>query len=351
MSADLVSENAKLQKSNSALLKITEITRQLVSAHDLDYILTGITNAAIEIVKAESATTFLYDAQANQLYFKVALGEKGEEVKSFRLPVDDKSIAGYIAQQRECLNIADATQDPRHYKKIDQTVGYATKSVLGAPILYQAELLGVIEAINKTEGTFDQEDENLLLTLASQAAIALKNAQLIKDLRNFFIHGIELLITALESLTPASKGQTFRVARIATALARKLGLEGKAFENIYYAALLHNIGMLKLSTESEPMDLRLHPILGADLFKEIKILEGIVPIIRSHHERFDGSGYPEGLKGEAIPRAAQIVGLADLVEEVNNSFADPEKFKLFLAENQNKFSPEILNALREIYLP
>jgi len=349
--ADELTGKQGLQKENATLYKLSEISRELVGAHDLTHLLHQITQAAREITDSDSATIFLYEPKANQLYFKVALGEKGEEVKKYLLAVDESSIAGWIAYHRKSQIIEDAGIDPRHYKKIDQEVGYQTKSVLGVPMIYQTELLGVLEAVNKKSGKFDRNDENFLQLLADQAAIAIKNAQLIEDLRNFFVNGIELLITALECPAPTGHGHAFRVARTATGMARILGIKGKAYENIYYASLLHDIGLLKLNTGS-PVDLRYHPMLGAELVSRIRLLEEIAPIIRYHHERLDGSGFPEALRGDEIPLEAQILGLAELLEE---EFADEQlagqDFANFLDRNAGKFQSSVLNALKDTYLP
>jgi len=320
----------------------------MVSAHDLDHLLTLITNAAIEIAEAESATIFVYAPKIHKLYFKVALGEKGADVKKYLLPIDDASIAGWIANHRESLIINDVSKDPRHYKKIDREVGYETRSVLGIPLLYQDELLGVIETINKKTGEFDPRDENYLKMLAGQAAIAIKNAQLIEDLRNFFVNGIELLITALESPAPTSGGHAFRVARTATAIARELGVKGKDYQDIYYAALLHDIGMLKLPFTQNPMNLRLHPLLGSELLSRIRLLEEVAPIIRYHHETFDGTGYPEGLKGDEIPLYSQILGLAENYDEEIETDSDYDKLENFIAEKEGKYSPKVLEAFKKI---
>jgi len=338
-----------LKQENATLYKISEISRELVGVHDLDHLLRQITLAAQEITGSDSATIYLYDPKTSQLYFKVALGEKGEDVKKYLLALDENSIAGWIGLHRQSQIVNDLRAAPRHYKKIDREVGYQTASILGVPMLYRGELLGVLEALNKKEGEFDSNDENFLQLLADQAAIAIKNAQLIEDLKNFFINGIELLITALECPAPTGQGHAFRVTRLATGIARYLGIRDKDYENIYYAGLLHDIGLLKLNS-NQPVDLRFHPVLGADMVSRIRLLEDIAPLIRYHHERLDGSGYPEALQGEAVPRDAQILGLAEAWdEEFGEKPCSAQELDNFLDANQGKFHSSVLDALKNIY--
>ena len=346
MSADFKDKIEELERRNSILLKIQELTRDLVSTHDLDLLLMKITDAARGIVGSESATIFLLDKEKNDLYFRVALGEKGNQVSKFRLPLNDASIAGWVAVHNEPAIVNDTAKDSRHFKKIDQDVGYQTHNVLAVPVDFGDETLGVLEAVNKQGGEYNDEDRSNLAMLATQAAIAINNALLVEELRNFFINGIELLIDAMEAQSKQEKGHAFRVARLATTIARKLGITGKNYEHIYYAALLHNIGKVQPLSPTE--DVRKHCIIGAELLSRIHLLRDIVPFVRHQYEHYDGSGFPDHLKGDKIPLGARILGLANEYEEKHGSSSDPEVIQNLINTHNGEFDPRLLEILPEV---
>lgn len=116
-----------------------------------------------------------------------------------------------------------------------------------------------------------------------------------------------------------SPGHCWRVAALATAIGEQFGISEEEFKDLYYGAALHDIGFLE-----QPLDgngttdelIKSHPVAGANMVKEIRMLRGVTPIIQHHHERFDGMGYPDGLGGEAIPFGARIVAIVEAYEEM-----------------------------------
>jgi len=343
MTTELQEKIKKLERENSNLLKLQELTSDLVSTTDLDHLLHKITEAARLIAGSESATIFLIDKDTKELYFKVALGEKGNQVSHFRLPLNEKSIAGWVAVHQEPTMVNDTSKDERHFKRIDRDVGYETHSILAVPVIFRDEILGVLEAINKQDGEYTPDDMKYLNLLATEAAIAIKNTQLIEDLRNFFVNGIELLIDAMENQSALERGHAFRVARLATSLARLAGVTGKEYENIYYAALLHDIGRIHPLPETD--DVRKHCIIGAEILSRIHLLRDIVPYIRHQYERYDGSGYPDHFRGENIPLGARILGLAEAYQEECEGSPDLETVRNFTESHQGEFDPHILELL------
>lgn len=342
-----------LQKKIDTLLQISDITLELNGTLDLDHLLQKITEAVKQLVQTEAGTIFLIDEDAQEIYFKVALGEKGEELKRTRIPLDDHSVAGWTILNRKIALVEDTASDARHYKKIDDVVQYQTKSILAVPIIYGEECLGAIEAINKHDGgKFTEDDQKNITLLATQAAVALKNANLVEELKNFFVNGVELLINALETINPYHRGHIFRVARTATAIARAMNITGKDYENIYYAALLHDIGKIKLESGQLTFNENYHAGMGADMLGQIKIFQKIAPLVRHHHENFDGSGFPDGLKGEAIPLGARIIGLADAYDIAMGESPSLEGLLEFREKKypqyEEHFDPGVMHALVSI---
>ncbi|MFQ6098497.1 MAG: ATP-binding protein [Armatimonadota bacterium] len=138
---------------------------------------------ASQVVGAESSSVILVDEETNELYFEVALGEKGEEVRRHRLKMGE-GIAGWVAEQRAPLLVEDATLDPRWKRSIGETIGYVPKSVLCVPLEARGKLIGVVQVLDKMGAeSFTLDDQELLCAFASQAAVAIDNAALYERLR------------------------------------------------------------------------------------------------------------------------------------------------------------------------
>jgi len=339
----------EVKKSSDIFKTLCEIGKDLSATIDLDELLTKIMEGAKQICDVKADSILLLDKKKEELYFRIALGEKSDEIKKVVLPVGE-GIAGWVAKSGEPLVINDVSIDPRFSKKVDELTKFKTKSILCVPIKFKDEILGVLEILNKSnEKEFTNADLQYLTVLASQAAIALNNSQLMDEFHNFFINMIEILVLAIEALEPGSKGHAVRVARLATAMARQLKFNTKDYETLYYAALIHDIGKLKID---EPK--QLHPILGVEMVKSIKLLQGTIPLIKCHHERFDGKGYPEGLKGEEISLGAGILAIAEDFEEkimslrIKDRSAFHEMKKNFLTDANKRYNSIVTAAFEEV---
>lgn len=335
------------------------IARTLSSALDLDGLLKKIGQACEKLTDSEASSIMLLDEDRKHLYFKVATGEKGHVLRRLTVPVGT-GIAGWVAQEGEPVVVNDVNKDERFMKQMDASTGFVTRSILAVPLMIGGELIGVCEAINKKgAGKFTAADKNILQNLANFAAVSVMNARLAENQQNFFTNVIEIIIAAIEARDPRYLGHPSRVAETACAIGRKLGVEGQAYRNLYYGALLHDIGMIALNHKvltdqatllaQERSVERIHPVLGAELIKSVKVLRGVVPIVRHHHEHWDGSGHPDRLSGEKIPLAARIIGLMEYVEELRLSgVAEPElgpmQIQLVKNESGKKFDPAVAEA-------
>jgi len=153
-------------------------------------------------------------------------------------------------------------------------------------------------------------------TVAGMAGAALRRGDLEDSQRNFFAHVTDLLVGALDAHVIEREGHAMGVARLANRLGHALGLSAERIEHLHFAAMLHDIGLLKFeqTRHRDSKALRLHPAVGARMLARIRLWEPIAPIVLHHHEWWDGSGYPDGKAGEAIPLEARIVALADAVD-------------------------------------
>lgn len=335
-----------------------DTARRLASTHDLDALLAEIGRTAEGLTQAEASSILLLDDDGQNLHFKTASGEKGRAVKRVTVPIG-QGIAGWVAQKWKPLVVNDVAKDPRFLKASDKESGFTTRQVLAVPMLVGDRLVGVCEAINRTNGDFSDQDMETLSDLASFAAVAVANAQLADRQRNFFSGTLSILTQAIEAHHPAYIGHPGRVTELAGQLGRALGMEGEALKDLYHGALLHDIGMLAVNhadlagqasaSAAEKSVERLHTVMGHDLVKDVKLLKGALPLIRHHHEFWDGTGHPDGLAGEAIPLGARILCLIEHLEEIRFSgLKDPEltEMQVQMAKNGtgSKFDPRVVDA-------
>ncbi|MGB3906775.1 MAG: GAF domain-containing protein [Anaerolineae bacterium] len=176
-------ENARLydriQRRAEELALLNEIGQALSSTLDLENALTLIMERINVMLKVEAGSLLLVDEEAEELVFQIALGERAEHVKPLRLKMG-QGIAGRVAQTGQPLLIPDVRQDPSRHKAIDISTDFLTRSMLCVPMIARGEIIGVIEVINKLEGTFTEHDQSLLASMAGYAAVAIDNARLFR---------------------------------------------------------------------------------------------------------------------------------------------------------------------------
>ncbi len=172
----------KISESNAALIRhLKEISTWVSSVHDLDKLLELIIESAARVVLAKAASLMLVEAKSKTLYFQVATGEKRNEVKDYRVKMG-QGIAGHVALTGEPLLIDDVSKDPRWYKEISESLGLETQSIACVPLRLAEEIIGVVQIIDKEDGSpIKNSDMHLLEEFASLAALAIRNAQNIQE--------------------------------------------------------------------------------------------------------------------------------------------------------------------------
>jgi putative nucleotidyltransferase with HDIG domain len=332
--------------TTEGLKEIFEIAKNVTSAVDVDALLKRISAAAERLLNAEASSIMLMDDDKQSLSFKVATGEKGGVVQKMKVKIGE-GVAGLVAQNKKLIVSNDAAKDPRFNSQMDKMSGFVTRSLICVPMLVEAELVGVVEVLNKKVGGFDPDDTVILESLASLAAVSISNARIAEDQRNFFVNVIEILIVAVESRDPRLAGHSWNVAQLATTLGRRMGVKDQEYKGLYYGALLHDIGFINVKefiSQGRTSDAETtHPKSGAEMVRNINLLKSAEPVIRHHHENFDGTGYPDGLSGEKIPLGARIVAVAEAVEEMRMNGYDTEKIKQMLKLGEHtRFDPLVV---------
>jgi putative nucleotidyltransferase with HDIG domain len=232
-----------------------------------------------------------------------------------------------------------------------------TGSIVVLPLAGESSWLGVLAIVHAKSATeFEKSKMDALNTLAGLTSVAMRNADLRDSQRNFFSHMTEILVTALDVHLDYNNGHGNRVAQYANRVGRALNLNEKQLQNLHFASLLHDIGMLKFDKSVPKSDktCQKHAELGYRMLARIRLWEDVAPIVHSHHERYDGTGYPEGLAGDDISLEARIVTLCDAFDAMtsNSSYKVAMSFEAALEEVRSctgtQFDPRVAKAFLDL---
>ncbi len=340
-------------------LELFSIAGSFNSTMDLDSLLKQIGGEAEKLLDSEASAIMLLTDDRKNLFFRVASGDKARALKTMTLPLS-QGIAGWVAANGKTEIVNDVKSDERFAGRFDKASGFETRSVLCVPMFFKGDLIGVIEVLNKRKGKYSQADVKLLESLAGLASVAITNVRVISEQKNFFSHVLELLVSLIETAKPGMQGHPSRAARLCCAIGRALEVSEHDYRMLYYAGLLHDVGYLAFRNIRLLGDLGMtnvseenHPLLSVKMLDGIRILEGALPAIREHHERFDGGGFPAALKGEQISLGGRILALVEAIEEMRMNGQDGAGVReraLALAQSGSgsRFDPAVVKALAAI---
>ena len=363
------------------LVRLNKIGIALSSEQNLTDLLALILNEARNFTNADAGS--LYIREGNSLVFMVAQNETlsrqskesfdSEPYKGKTLAISKESLAGYIAATGKILNIEDAYNLPENeeyhfYSDFDEENNYRTKSMLLIPLKEpKGDIVGVLQLINflNKKGeiiSFNREHEPLILSLASQAAVSIKNARLAEELKKAYLDVIFRLSLAAEYRDDNTASHLHRMSNYSALIAKKLGLPAEEVELIKHASPMHDIGKIGISdsillkpgklTQDEFNEMKKHTIIGAKILAngDTPLLKASEVIAQTHHEKFDGTGYPYQLKGKEIPLVGRIVALADVFDALTTkrcykpAFPVDESLAIIRRESNKHFDPKIVYA-------
>ncbi len=314
----------------------------------------------------DRSSVFVTDKASGLL---VALYSEGLDKQKITLTVK-LGVAGLVALTNQMLLIADAQSDPRFDSSFDKQTGYCTRNILCVPLQgSNGEALGAIQAINKLAGNFDEQDIEMLSSIAGIISIAIENAMLLKDSDRQFHSILEVLAASIDARDTLTAGHSTRVAQLAIGIGREMGFAEADIDVLRVSAILHDYGKIGVDDcvlkkngkldASEFSHMKQHATLTCDILEKIyfaRKYRGVPLIASSHHECLDGSGYPNGLDGNEIPFMAKILSVADVYEALTadrhyRQGMEPEQALTILEEGvmNNKFDAGVLAALR-VYL-
>jgi len=303
-----------------------DVGEKVGSVSHLKELVEQITRMIQRALFASASSVLLFDDQERELLFEVAEGPTGELLKQLRLNAQS-GVAGWVVRHGKPLIVNDVAKDPRFSKGVDEITGYVTRSIICAPLVVHRKIIGVIEVLNKLDGSdFSEQDLEILVPVAATAAIAIENVKLQQSIVDAYKGTIKALAAAIDAKDPYTRGHSQRVTEYALLAANSLSLLGEELETLEYAGILHDIGKIGIAdsilmkpgplTAEERNIICKHPLIAANMLKEVPFLEKARSLVLHHHERYDGKGYPDGLKGEAIPMGARLLAVADAFDTI-----------------------------------
>lgn len=309
------------QEANVMLDFLVEVSQKVGSVSRLEELVKHITQMTKHTLNASASSVLLFDDEERELRFDVAEGESEKVLKQMRLSAQS-GIAGWVAYHGKPLIINDVTKDQRFNKSVDKITGFITKSIICAPLVVHRKVIGVIEVLNKLDGgDFTEQDLETLTAVASTAAMAVENTRLHQLVLASYKSTIKSLAAAIDAKDHYTCGHSQRVMEYALLGATSLALPQEELEILEYAGLLHDIGKIGIAdsilskperlTDQEWEIMRRHPQIGSNILADIPFLEKASTLILHHHERYDGRGYPSGLKHEEVLIGARLLAVAD----------------------------------------
>ena len=333
-------------------------------------ILSTLRSAILE-TRANSGYVMLFSEEnKEQLVTEAAYSEDGDFPFPESMAVGE-GLSGYVARMGQQIAISADDAGPHDFDGLTTGIRAAvsvpliTRGFGGGSQSTAEQVLGVMTLLDLNNAhAFPSEDMELLQALSSLLAVAVSNAQMEERRRSTFLRTLESLATALEARDEYTRGHSQRVCEFSLMVGERMGFGTEALEELRVGTILHDIGKIGVPdeilnkrgrlTDEEFMTMRQHPVIGYEICKPLMLSEGVLMIIRNHHEKLDGTGYPDGLKGGELPLSLRIVCAVDAFDAMSSrrpyrEVMDPLHVQAELSKGAGtQFDPVVVEALREL---
>jgi putative nucleotidyltransferase with HDIG domain len=340
-------------------------------------LLEEVMDSLIKLMRAERGFLILRDPIDGKLKPETSRGIDHVNLEGAAFKVSG-TIIRKVAETGVPILTTNAQQDPRFVGQ-ESVVAFNLRSILCAPLKLKDVLIGVLYVDNRVHtGMFQESDLNLITAFADQAAVAINNADLFEKLKRTNLQleaaNIELGIAyeatlrgwvrALDFRDKETEGHTQRVTVLTQRLAQAMGVDREALEHITRGALLHDVGKMAISDEilrkkgplttEERAIIQKHPVYAYEMLSPIEFLRPAIDIPYCHHEKWDGTGYPRGLKEDQIPFAARIFPIIDVWDALTSdrpyrqAMQHDEVRQIVLADSGKHFDPLVVEAFMDL---
>ncbi len=351
-----------LYKRFSEMEALRAIDRAIISSFEMQVTLDVLLRQAIHHLEANAAAILILDDQLQTMKYVAAQGFRASEITTLEIR-PGQGFTGEVMLNRQPIKIADPALIEKD-KSFARMEGFA--HYCGAPLIARGQMKGILEIYQRTVPPEDPEWDLFLETLANQTAIAIDNAQMFESLQH---KNLELALAydatiagwsrALELRQEESPGHIERISQLTMALAQELDINKNEFTNIRHGVLLHDIGKMAVPdkillkkgqlTPKERKIMQEHPAYAHQWLSDVGYLKNALDIPLYHHEKWDGSGYPHGLRGEQIPLSARLFAVVDVWDALTSdrpyrkAWAHQEAINYLREQRGQHFDPQIVD--------
>ena len=324
----------RLKQQMRQLSALRSIDLAITSGLDLNLLLTMVLDQVYSLMQIDAACILLLNTKTNMLEFTAGKGFRSDSLQHTRLRFGD-GCAGRVALDRKMVHIPDLREMHTSFERSPHFQNEAFVTYYGMPLIAKGRILGVIEFFHRSPLQPDKDWLDFLGVITGQTAIAIDNAVLFKDLQRANLElnlaydaTIEGLSRALDLRDRETEEHTRRVTDLTVKLALRLSVDPTEMVHIRRGAILHDIGKVGIPdqilfkpgplADDEWTVMRRHPGIAVELLSPVVYLESALEIPHWHHEKWDGSGYPDRLGGEEIPFPARMFALADVYDALTS---------------------------------
>jgi len=316
-----------LKNKTVIISSMLEFANRINSLSNLDEIFDSILETVTELIDCNRISIMLLSEDKQSLVVNKSIGVSDQFEKKTRIKIGE-GIAGKVFEKGELTVINDLESEgfKKDYSEYDS---FISAPFICSPLAGPNLKLGVINVTNKRNNMpITDDDADIISYISKTASIAINNQLNEVKIEESYLETIKSLAGAIEAKDSYTRGHSDRVSKLSVGIAIEMGLSMEEIRILKFAGILHDIGKIGIleivlrkpdTLNAEEYELiKTHPSIGENILKDIKFLEKAKKLIRHHHERFDGSGYPNGLKGNDIPLGARIIAVADTFDAMNS---------------------------------
>ncbi len=348
---------AESARSNTAEWQsLLQISRTINGKLELDDTLEEIIKMSVALSSADACSIQLLNTNQDLFFAKTqGLSDQFIETGS-KIIHDNPNMKKSLTGDDVIINDIRKAKNLMHREDI---LAEGIITIMSIPLRQAEEVVGILSLYRKKRAGFKRRDKQLADAFAEQAVTAILNANLYMNIRNNYLETVKALTRAIEARDSVTHGHSERVMRISVAMAKVMKLNQQDIQTIEFGSMLHDIGKIGLDAEildnsvnmtiDEKMMLEMHPMIGKTIIEPVEFLRPCIPIVLYHHECWNGSGYPEGLKHDQIPYLAHIVSVAESFDHaVHDGYKRKkplEALMIMKGDNGVKYDPEMLRWL------
>ena len=333
LNVELTHLNAELNQKVTMLKAINNATRTIVSVTDTHQVLEQTMTPIVQVFGFDRAMIMMVNEGGTELEYRYGVGESEEadrRLRDYRIPLTrDQNLMIRVLKKKKPVLIHDvrsAGLNPTNRILSD----FRPSSFIVCPLMADEKAIGILGVDRRGDRpNLTDNDLEFVSIFANNIATAFRRAALDEELKTSYVSSVRALVQAIEEKDPYTRGHSERVSAMAVQIAHVLGLPEAEIEYLRFGSILHDVGKIgipesivrspKALSAAEYKIIQKHPLKGVEILQPIAFIKDHMYLVRNHHERWDGRGYPDGLAGDDIPLGAQVVAVADAFDAMTSS--------------------------------